>query len=286
MVVADSAPLADRAAVLTGAARNAGNDPLTIGLLIDSNANAIELWLVDRLTGKLLLRRIEGLAGATEQKPEVLARHTVDVLRGTLLDLLVTGLRTAVSEVHSERRRELPTVEKEPIPRAGMEGGVVLLGSFGGVDPALVPLLRVRFSASETFELRATGAAFGTRAGVRAAAGTASIDQSFGLVECVAWLMKNQSRVRPLVSVGAGAYSAVVEGSAAPPYLGLHASQVAFALDGGLGAAIPLARHLELIVEGHALVTAPGIAIRLLTVDAADVGRPSVLGTLTLGGWI
>ncbi len=277
---------ADRAAVLSRAARDAGNDPLTIGLFVDSNASALELWLVDQITGKLVVRRAEMASDSPDQRPEVVARRTVDVLRASLLDLLVTSLRTVVSEASAGRVREPAAVEPEGIPRAGLEGGVGVLGSFGGVDPAILPLVRVRGLASRKFELRATGAWFGTRPAVRNAMGSATLDQGFALLECVAWLSKEQWPVRPLLSGGAGVYYAAVEGTAAPPYLGVRSTQLAFAMDAGFGAALRIARRLELIVEAHALITEPGIAVRFLAADAATAGRPSVLGTLTLGGWI
>jgi hypothetical protein len=40
------------------------------------------------------------------------------------------------------------------------------------------------------------------------------------------------------------------------------------------------------MVEAEALVVDPGIAVRFLDQDAAKIGRPSVLGTMTLGGWL
>ncbi|MDP9150396.1 MAG: hypothetical protein M3O36_10715 [Myxococcota bacterium] len=282
--VVDPVPASDRAALLSRAARDAGNDPLAIGLLVDADANAIELWLVDPISGALLVRKFDIPPPSPDQKPEVVARRTVDVLRANLLDLLVSGLRTAVSEVHGTPRVESSAVRRDTGPRARLEGGLAVLASFGGVGPAALPVLRGSLLIGQAFELRATGAWLGTRPTVQAATGSAVIDQGLALLEWVVRFEAARWRVRPLLSVGAGAYYAGIEGNAAPPYVGLRKSQVAFAADAGLGAAVPVARSLELVVEAHTLLAEPAIGIRFLRVDTADIGRPSVLGTLTLAG--
>jgi hypothetical protein len=86
--------------------------------------------------------------------------------------------------------------------------------------------------------------------------------------------------------VGAGAYYVGVTGSGTSTSRGLTASDVAFAADAGLGVAVPLSERIEAVVEAHAVVANPGIAIRFFDVDAAKIGRPSVLATLTVAGWI
>jgi hypothetical protein len=66
----------------------------------------------------------------------------------------------------------------------------------------------------------------------------------------------------------------------------VQTATVAFALETGLGLSLPVAPHLEVVVEAAALIADPGIAVRFLDVDAAKIGRPSVLGTVTLAGWL
>jgi hypothetical protein len=68
--------------------------------------------------------------------------------------------------------------------------------------------------------------------------------------------------------------------------VGQRATAVAVALDAGAGAAIPQSSRNEAVVEGHAIVTEPGIAVRFFDIDAARIGRPSILGTITVAGWI
>ncbi|MDP9034938.1 MAG: hypothetical protein M3O50_09025 [Myxococcota bacterium] len=274
----------DRAALLSRAAHEAGNDPLAIGLLVDAHANAIELWLVHPISGALVVRKVDMPPPWPDQKPEVVARRTVDVLRANLFDLLVSGLRTAVPEVHDTRRVESSAVQRETTSRARVEGGVAVLASFGGVGPAALPLLRAGLLIGRSFELRASGAWFGTRPTVHSATGSAVIDQGLVSLEWVARFERSRWQVRPLISVGAGAYYVGIEGMATAPYVGLRKNEVAVVVDVGLGAAVPVARSLEVVIETHALLAEPAIGIRFLDIDAANIGRPSVLGTLTLSG--
>jgi hypothetical protein len=267
-----------------GRARNA---PFTAGIFIAEDAASIDLWLSDTLTGRTFVRRLEWEPG-TEQTPEVLARRSVDVLRASLLDFVVESLRQAASR-GSASVSGPPVARlgaKSPVDRWALEGGLGVLASFDGLGPAVLPVARVRFAPNPVFSLRVTGAWLGSEPSVHAATGSATVEQGVVLAECAArpW----QGRIVPIASVGAGAYYVGVNGSADPalPYPAKHTTTVSFALEAGLGVAVPIASRLEVVVEAEALFVDPGIAVRFLDQDAAKIGRPSVLGTMTLGGWL
>jgi hypothetical protein len=44
------------------------------------------------------------------------------------------------------------------------------------------------------------------------------------------------------------------------------------------------ASALDLAIDVQAFVTAPGLAVRFLDEDAARIGRPSVLASITVAG--
>jgi hypothetical protein len=70
------------------------------------------------------------------------------------------------------------------------------------------------------------------------------------------------------------------------PYRAEQSTAFSFATAAGLGFASRIGSHFEVSVEAQAVVADPGVAIRFLGVDSARIGRPSVLGTLTIAGWI
>jgi hypothetical protein len=120
---------------------------------------------------------------------------------------------------------------------------------------------------------------------VQTQAGSATVEQGVAVVECAVEIAHGRW-LRPVASLGAGAYYVGVDGTGTATSRGQHAGIVAFALDAGAGAAIPLTARLEAIVEAHAVLAEPGIAIRFFDIDAAKIGRPSILATVTIAGWI
>ncbi|MBV9947796.1 MAG: hypothetical protein JOZ69_13155 [Myxococcales bacterium] len=169
--------------------------------------------------------------------------------------------------------------------RWALEAGLGVLASLEGVGPAILPLARVRFAAGRLLRLRLTGAWLGTQPRIDTAAGSASVEQGIALLECLGqW--GREDGVRPNVSLGAGAYYVAVTGSGDDARPGVHNTDLALALDGGLGVLLPIGPRIDLAVEAHALLALPGIAVRFVDQDAARIGRPSLLGAVSLAGWI
>jgi hypothetical protein len=169
--------------------------------------------------------------------------------------------------------------------RWAIEAGVGVLGSFEGVGPAAMPLARLRFAASPTWQLRITTAWLGTEPLLEGPTGTASVAQGLALLECTAHFWHRRI-FRPFVSLGTGTYYVGVTGSGTPPERGERSTAFSFAFDAGLGVAASIGSHFEVLLEAQAVVAEPGIGIRFVGVESARIGRPSVLGTLTIAGWI
>jgi hypothetical protein len=280
VVVSEALPNDARAASLSRAGTEAGAD-VTIGLFVENDAHAIELWLVDRLADRVLVRRVEGAVGSAEASSPALARHTVDRIRTGLFELLFQSIRSGAAEPHP---RFLPDADR---PRWAIEFGAAGLESFGRLGPAILPVLRVRFALADAWQLRATGAWLGTRPRVDAEGGSASatVNQGLTVLEGVLGLWP-QRPLHPALSLGAGVYYVGVEGSALPPNQAERDDQLALVVDGGAGLTWRAAPHFEVTLEGHVLLTEPGIGIRLLGVPSATLGRPSAMVTLTLASWI
>jgi hypothetical protein len=93
-----------------------------------------------------------------------------------------------------------------------------------------------------------------------------------------------EARLRPQLSLGAGAYHIAVAGTATSPYAGLRGDRFVFAADAGVGLALSLASSFALNLEGHGLLVTPYPVIRFLGVETARVGNPLAAATLTLVG--
>jgi len=171
--------------------------------------------------------------------------------------------------------------------RYAVELGGVVLGSFDGLPPAVLPVLRGTVRLSPHFQARLALAGLGTSAHVQAAGGAAeaTLAQSFGLVE-VALSVRPGARVQPFLSLGAGAAHLSVDGRASFPYDSKAGGLWAAVADAGLGVRVGLGRRFQLAVEAHAQGAYPYPVVRFLDTTLAEAGRPTVLAGLSLISWL
>jgi len=69
-----------------------GNDPASA-----------ELWVLDRVTGKTVVRRVRADAKGTSRSAEVLSVHAVELLRASFLELIGSTTQTRAEAGSSER---------------------------------------------------------------------------------------------------------------------------------------------------------------------------------------
>jgi hypothetical protein len=284
--VIDSPLGSDPASVLARADQQTGA-AATIGLFLHADASTAELWVVDRLTSKTVVRRIEMSKAPGASVPEVLARRSVELLRASLLEILVDAQKRP-SSTPAPRAQASRWVARALEPRRsswGVEAGAQVLAGFGGIGGAVLPVGRVRAALGERFLTRLTISGLGTRPQIDAAEGRATARQELALLEVIGEITP-PSWLRPAISLGAGAYHIGVDGSANWPYAGQHGGLYAFAADVGAGLALSLTSSFSLSLEGHTLLVAPYPVIRFLDVATAETGRPLLSGALTLVGWL
>jgi hypothetical protein len=279
------APLgADPASVLGRAERQTGA-AATLGLFLRADASAAELWVIDRLTNKTVVRSVEMTKSSVASAPEVLARRSVELLRASLLEILVDAQKR-LSDKPAPRAQASRWVAQALEPRRsnwGVEAGAQLLAGFGGVGGAVMPVGRVRVVLSERFAARLTVSGLGTRPRVDTAEGTATVSQEVGLLELISEIGP-RSWLRPSLLLGAGTYHIGVDGNAASPYSGLDGGRFVFAADAGAGLALSLTSSFALSLEGHATLVTPRPVIRFLEVETAEIRSPLLSGALTLVG--
>jgi hypothetical protein len=255
---------------------------------VDEGTHVAELRVVDRLTNKVVIRRSPIEEAGTAHRAEVLAVRAVELLRASLLELLVAP-RTAhppPPEVRHAAAWVAKALPAEPDPVWGIEVGAAAVGDFGGVPPAFIAMARARRRFFGAVDVRATVAGLGTTPRVSNTNGNATVTEAFGLIEGVG-VFGARSTVHPTVSLGAGALYAAVDGHpASAAFRGKQDSRWALAADVGVGVAIRLQRHFELTFEGHALLATPQPTIQLAGSDEAKLGAPSLLGSATIAGWL
>jgi hypothetical protein len=261
----------------------------TIDLSVDQGTHVAELRVIDHLTNKTVIRRTLVDDSNTSHPAELLAVRAVELLRASLLELLVdsTHARPGARSDDDARAASRWAAKGLPPPRESdwsFEIGACLLADVGGIPPAFLALARVRRTVVAPLALRLTVAGLGTESRLDAAAGTASVSRDVGLVEVVLspW---RQAVVHPVASVGGGTLYTSVDGQPNPPYTGKQSSRWAAAGDAGVGAEARLGQRFAVALEGHALFAEPYPAVEILGVSVAHaslsfVASLSVMGSL------
>lgn len=251
---------------------------------------AAELWVMDRLTGKTVVRRTTAVADR-QRAAEILSVRAVELLRASFVELAIIdrahkpATASAPEAQAATRWASAALDEQQRAWSYGMELGGAVLTSPNGVGPALLPLIRLERAMGERLLVRASAAGLGAPARVTTAGGFADVTQSLLLVEG-AWRFRAASRVQPLVMVGAGALRFSAEGHASPPaYVGAGGARWLPVADVGVGARFSIRRRFELGAELHALGAEPYPTVRFQEAEVARAGRPSIMASVTvLGG--
>jgi hypothetical protein len=265
----------------------------SIELVVDTRDRSAELRVMDRLTNKAVVRRATIEAPEGPQFAQVLAVRAVELLRASLVEVLVlshpppVAVAPAAAKVAVERARTWTesSLDLKRSPTFGFDAGAAVLAGFDGIGPAMVGVLRLRRTLGRSFQIRVTVAGLGTQPTVRASSGTATIAQDLGVVEVVFTPLPDRP-IRPVVSVGAGPFYIAVDGQATPPFTPAQSSGWSAAFDAGVGAEVHLGRHFDVSTEAHAFITRPYQVTRFLGHDEADVSQPTLLGTVTVVGWL
>jgi len=295
--VIDAPEAADPRAVLERAA-SGGDVEAVVAILTDAAADAIELWVIDRVTGKTVIRSVPH-EPESARSAEVLSIRALELLRASFLEIALGASRAAPSEpppppppVEVARMTQVALDTRLPKTWA-IEVGGCLLGSFEGLPLSLAPMLRFERQWSERVVGRLTLAGLGTRARVDQTGGTraapqqltASVAQDFGLIE-VGLKLRPAHSLRPFISLGAGGLHVVSDGQAPFPYLGMSNTLWTIIADAGVGARVALRSRFEVALEVHAQMARRFPVVQFVGDPVARGGRPTMIGSLTLVAWL
>lgn len=258
-----------------------------IAVIGDTAPDSVEVWVVDKVTGKSVVRRIP-FGASSAQGPQALAIWAVELLRASFLEINLspmTGLRRPKSPPPPTVARFVDIEKKSEWPRGfGVELGGSASASFGGVGPMLLPMARFDWNTQQWF-VQATVAGFGSRPTVEASAGSARVAQSFALLG-VGYPFSGGNHLMPRVSFAMGALHTEVEGRAALPQKGRTLDQWSLLLNAEVGTAVALADHYLLTLSANVQLAQPYPAIRFNGSTVATNARPNVLLVLTIGAWL
>jgi hypothetical protein len=271
----------------------------TIALIGNPDDGPAELWIVDGAAGgRAVVRRLVVPAGTSTHDDEVLAIRTLEFLRASALELAraPTTTATATPTPAPTAPHAMPaaviTPEHAPAPASPLappgargpfsfELGLSLLAASLSLEPAYLPVARLRAEMASLLEARITVAGLGTRPQLVRSTGTATVGQTLGLVEMRVAFRRGQT-LRPAVGVGGGVLLVQVDGAGNGSYEGRGGRAWAGLLDISAGLTIALGRRLAIAIDAHGQVAAPYPSVRFSGQEAARIDRPALLTSLTL----
>lgn len=261
----------------------------------DVASGAVDIWILDSQRGAAEVSRV-ALEANVDDPPGRLAIRAVEVLRSNLvaIDLAARGKRA--EPVKDERVATAQAVPEPPVVsstqagpaprpvRLGVEGGAGLLTSLDGVGPALLPVVRLGWTAHRWLTFQLTLAGLGTRPSIATDAGNARVAQQYATMGgCLC------PEPRPLdvyVALAAGALRTAIDGRADAPEQGHSIKKWSLLLDASAGARLRLGGRTYLAMATHLQVARPYVAIHFVDTVVATTGRPNLLLTLTIGAWL
>lgn len=256
-----------------------------IVLFGDPETGRAELCVFSRTNERTAVRRAV-VVEVPEKMPEVLASRALELLRATALELSVEGPKAAVSTGQAQPlpngpRVATPAPIAETSPFFSVDTGLVAIQSLRGPPPALAPILRLGFRVAPWLAVRTSVAGWGTRPRVETTYGSASVSQSFLLLE-LATRFTDRGVLRPLATLGGGVFHVGVSGAGVPPYVGQDSERWSASVDAGVGLALAFRTHAAVVAELHCLVASPHPSIRFVDSVPATMGYPSLMLTLAL----
>ena len=280
--------LADSRADLEQLAARHGADAV-VAIVGDLSPDSVEVWVIDKVTGKSVVRRVPFEPGS-ERASKTLAIRAIELLRSSFLEIdLASHDRRNEPGAAAPPPAVVHFVEMEKLARHperfGIEVGGAAVVSLDGVGPAVLPLARFDWALRPWLLLQAVLAGLGTRPTVANAEGSAQVAQAYGLLGGSV-RFRADARLRPFAALAAGALRTSVEGRADNPNQGRAVEQWSFLVDAGVGSQLRLPDRFYLSLAAHAQLAEPYLAVRFVETVVATSARPNLLLTLTIGAWL
>jgi hypothetical protein len=260
-----------------------------VAVVASADPGSADLWVIDRVTGKTVVRKVNAGGADAPRAAEVLAVRAVELLRASFLEL-------AIAAPPSTEAPPPPPVVVERFATAtleeadwswAVEAGGGTADALKGPWNVILSVARIEHAFGRRFCARITFAGLGTAARVDTpGGGYVGLSQTVLLAEGL-FRFRRGRRIEPIVSLGAGTLRLAADSHESAPYAAVSSARWAAAGDAGVGVRLPLRRHrFELGVEVHALVAQPYPSVRFFGTEIAQAGRPTLIGSVTLLGGI
>jgi hypothetical protein len=248
-------------------------------IFVDARDDRLDLWVVDRVTGKTTIRVIAVEDATSSDAARVGAVRAIDLLRASFREL-ETDPKPVAGEVPPS-----PPVRAAVRPRAprfAIAFGPAVAGGPGGLGPTAHVGLGFWYTPHRVFGLAVRGVApiVGTR--VRAPEGSARIDIGWLTAGPSFTLLPNVSAIHADVAPCVGPVFVGMVGDASPPYVGRRDVVVSAMLELQLGIAVHVHPRLRLRLDGSIGVALPRVGIRFGGRRVASWGLPVGVGVLGL----
>ena len=260
-----------------------------VAIVGDVAPNSVEVWVVDRVTGKSVIRRLP-FEPQSDRAPQNLAIRAIELLRSSFLEIHLgpgeRGNEAAVEPSPTVVRFVAMDGAKSRPERLGIEVGAGVLMGFDGVGTAILPVVRFDWAFRPSLVTQIALAGLGTRPTVESTAGSAEVAQEYGVAgACYRW--RAGATVQPFASLSLGALHTSVVGRAdSPTNQGQSAQTWSFLFDGGLGAWLALRDRFHLALAAHVQMASPYVGVRFVDTVVATSARPNLFLALTVGAWL
>jgi hypothetical protein len=267
---------------------NGASATALVAVVASADPGSAELWVIDRVTGKAVVRRVNAGTADSSRAAEVLAVRAVELLRASFLELAVAPPNEEAPSVPTA-----PAVERwatAPLEESdwtwAVEAGGATAMAVNGPWNAFLPVGRLERAFGNRLCVRLAFAGLGTTAHVTAPQGSADVSQNVLLAEAVV-RFRHGRRLEPLLSLGGGVMWLNVDGQQMSPNQGVSSMHWAAVGDLGIGMRIPLRhRRFEIGLEAHALLSQPYLSVQYFGQQIGIAGQPTVMVTLTLLGGV
>jgi hypothetical protein len=260
-----------------------------VALVGDVSPDSVEVWVIDKVTGKSVVRTVPFEPKAA-RAAETLAIRAIELLRSSFLEIALAGSERS-SQPHAPPPAVVHFMEMEPLvqrrERFSVGVGAAAIMSLDGVGPAVLPNVRFDWALDSWFLVQVALAGLGTRPTIATSTGSAQVEQEYALVGGC-YRFRAGQRLRPFFALSAGALHTAVEGRADSPDQGQahDVDQWSFLVDGAFGAWLQLRDRFYVSLAAHAQMAEPYLAIRFADAVVATSARPNLLLTLAVGAWL
>jgi hypothetical protein len=250
------------------------------GLALIWHENTIEIWIVDRVTGKTVVRTLVSKAGAPseQEQMDLVAICTLETLRATLMEISVPRhTRGEVAPPSAVRA----LVRAEPSRFALRIAGAVGYGSAElpaatelGLAGTMAVLPRLRLGL-DTFVPLTTPALTGPEGRAELAVFLAGAFFESSLTDPAA---------RADVLLGGGAWLGLLtlRGGAESPYVGSSLEIVTLMPHLDLGARVRISSRIAVLARVSGALATPKVNVRFAGRDVTSWGQPFALGAIML----